>query len=144
MNVIEADWATAKATRIIKGYRIVGGRGKDLRDDIARALRKIELEARIKQRTEDDAATDAVDPVQATEPPIEVLPPLADRIKTTAIRSYGGWHHFEAMGFADIEEARAWADRWCSNNMGYTPLASPTTTSDGSIIVFCKRWHSCD
>lgn len=142
MNVIDMDWATEKATRIIKGYRVVGGRGKDLRDDIARALRKIEQEARIKQRVEDDA--NEVEPVQEAEAPIDKQMPLSQRLKTTQIRYASGYIQFEAMGFVDIEEAKTWADRWCANNMGYTPLASATTTSDGSIIVFCKKWNSCD
>lgn len=40
----EPDWATDQATRIVKGYRIAAGKGRELRDEIAKALRKLKPE----------------------------------------------------------------------------------------------------
>lgn len=129
MSVIELDWATQKATRIIKGYRIVGGKGRELRDDIAKALRAVESEAR----------------VQEPPAPVEVAPlPLSERIKTSNMITYAGATTFEARGFLDVDEAKKWARNWELNNFGYTPLASVAETKAGEIVVFCKRWNSCD
>lgn len=136
-NVIEADWAMQKATRIIKGYRIIGGKGRELREDIAKALRKVESETRRQFNNEPE-------PVQEPVAPIEAPKLLADRIKTTEARTYGGWVSFEAEGFDSYEEAQSWAIRWEQNNFGYTPIATPTIRSDNTFVVYCKRWHSCD
>jgi hypothetical protein len=133
--VTEIDWATQKATRIIKGFRIVGGRGHELREDIAKALRKVESETRLKMKAEAEVE---VEPVQ------EAAAPDASHILLINERSYGGQVFFEAIGFKDIEEAHAWSQRWELSRFGYSPIANPQVLSDGSITVFCKVWTSCD
>jgi hypothetical protein len=132
MEVIEMDWALKKANRVIKGYRIVGGRGRDLRDDIARALR---------MATEIcHAETDEVEATPVQAPNV----PLADRLKTREHRTSGGQKNFIAYGFKDEAEAKAWGSQWQDNNYGYTPLYSVATSNQGEVLAFCSIWSSSD
>lgn len=50
VKAVESDWATEKATRVIRGYRILASRGRELRDEIAKELRRVEARVREEER----------------------------------------------------------------------------------------------
>jgi len=55
VKAVESDWATERATRVIRGYRVFAGRSRELRDEIAKALRKVNAEAREAERVAKEA-----------------------------------------------------------------------------------------